>query len=34
MHDSIEKLKTQLHLFTPNEQIEIINNRIDILEKN
>ena len=33
MHDSIEKLKTQLHLFTPNEQIEIINNRIDILEK-
>ena len=33
MDDSTEKFKTQLHLFTPNEQIEVINNRINILEK-
>ena len=33
MDGSIEKFKTQLHLFTPNEQIEIINNRINTLEK-
>ena len=33
MDDSTENFKTQLHLFTPNERIEIINNRINILEK-
>ena len=33
MDGSIEKFKTHLHLFTPNEQIEIINNRINTLEK-
>ena len=33
MDDSLEKFKTQLHLFTTKEQIELINNRIIITEK-
>ena len=33
MDDSLEKIKTQLLLFTTKEQIELINNRIIITEK-
>ena len=33
MHNNIEKIKKQMQLFTPNEQIVRINHEIDRIEK-